>query len=78
MNEKSDDELLLMIQLGPWSDASGFAGNTLYDALLRASEISGSGKSPYPLNGPDGIAIGHGQMLRLWRRLKMAPARKPL
>jgi hypothetical protein len=77
MTQKSDDELLNDAnRSGPWLSQDGLAP-TLNAALLRAAEISGRGQSPYPLEGPNGERIEHEQMLRLWRRLKIEPPRKP-
>lgn len=77
MTQKSDDELLSDAgRSGPWKSQNGLAP-TLQAALLGAAEISGQGRSPYPLEGPDGERIEHAQMLRLWRRLNIIPSRKP-
>jgi hypothetical protein len=74
---KSDDELVLMAdRSGPWYAANSYAA-TLKDALLRAAEFSGAGGSPYPLQGPGEVVVGHEQMLRLWRRLDIRLVRKP-
>jgi hypothetical protein len=77
MAEQSDDDLLLKAdRSGPWMSQNGIAPN-LTTALLRVAELVGQGHSPYPLQGPDDVVVGHAQILRLWKRLGITPANRP-
>jgi hypothetical protein len=50
------------------------AYNTLRDALVRAAQISGSGRTPFKLKRPaTNTEVDHAQMLRLWKLLGMLP-----
>jgi hypothetical protein len=66
----SDDELMENLDRpGQWFNLDGRA-KTLRDALVRAAEMSGTGRSPRELRQLDNnIEVGHPQMLRLWKRL---------
>ena len=74
---QTDDELLTLVDVaGLWTSPDG-TWPTLKAALLSAAEISGSGRSPYALKGPNAELIKHEQMSRLWSRLNIRPATRP-
>jgi hypothetical protein len=74
---KTDDELLRIADNpGLWHSQDGIS-NSLRNALLKAAEVLGTSRSPYPIHGPDGIAVEHDQMYRLLHRYGFGPARRP-
>lgn len=74
---KSDDDLIGLLESGPWTVRAGpqpaASQPSLRDALQQARDLSARGVAiTYLASGPDeAIVIGAVQVCRLWRRLGM-------
>jgi hypothetical protein len=74
---KTDDDLMrISDDPGFWQSQDGVS-DSLRRALLRAAEVSGAGRSPYPIHGAGGVIIEREQMVRLWHRHGIKPASRP-
>ena len=71
-----DDELVeIADQPQLWISKDGYV-KTLRAGLVRAAHISGQGRSPYPLESPNGTRIELAQMSRLWNRLGVVQGKR--
>ena len=72
-----DDELVeIADQPQLWISKDGYV-KTLRAGLVRAARITGRGRSPSPLESPNGTRIELPQMSRLWNRLGIVQEKGP-
>src|SRR5262245_43832834 len=72
-----DDELVEIADRPQlWISKEGYV-KTLRAGLMRAANITGQGRSPYPLESPTGVKVELAQMARLWSRLGIGQAKGP-
>ena len=72
-----DDELVEIADRPQlWISKDGYV-KTLRAGLVRAARITGQGRSPHPLESPNGTRVELAQMSRLWSRLGIVQEKGP-